>query len=101
MAGPGHGPGPGGPGARGGFQKPKNAKRTALSLLGYLTASKLPLNHLCKRCVINFSALPKGRNERSERNERKEKGGNRRHRANRDGGNREKREKNHNGGNEV
>jgi ATP-binding cassette subfamily B protein len=39
------GPGGQGPGAgpRGGFQKPKNAKKTALRLMGYLARNKLPL----------------------------------------------------------
>jgi ATP-binding cassette subfamily B protein len=40
--GPGAGHGPGA-GPRGGFQKPKDTRRTALRLLGYLTHSKLPL----------------------------------------------------------
>ena len=37
------GPPPGGPGARGGFQKPKNVKRTVLRLAGYVAKSKLTL----------------------------------------------------------
>lgn len=38
--GPGGGPGAG---PRGGFQKPKDTKKTALRLLGYITHNKLPL----------------------------------------------------------
>ena len=34
------GPGRGGPGARGGYQKPKNAGRTMLRLLGYISGKK-------------------------------------------------------------
>ena len=43
------GPGGGGPGARGGYQKPKNAKRTMLRLLGYIGGKKwlLVLVFLC------------------------------------------------------
>ena len=43
------GPGGGGPGARGGYQKPKNAKRTMLRLLGYISGKKwlLVLVFLC------------------------------------------------------
>ena len=37
---PGRGPGPGGPGARGGFQKPKNVGKTIARLAGYVTRSK-------------------------------------------------------------
>ena len=37
---PQKGPGPGGPGARGGYQKPKNTRQTVLRLLRYLTARK-------------------------------------------------------------
>ncbi len=37
------GPGHGGPGAVGGFQKPKNAKRTLRRLLGYVSQRKWPL----------------------------------------------------------
>ncbi len=58
MAGPmmrGRGPGPGGPGARGGFQKPKNTKRTLLRLLTYLK-TVLPL--LCM--VLVFILLTTG-----------------------------------------
>ena len=36
----GGGPGSGGPGARGGYQKPKNAKRTMLRLLKYISGRK-------------------------------------------------------------
>ena len=39
----GKGPGSGGPAARGGFQKPKDTKKTIRRLLKYLTAKKLPL----------------------------------------------------------
>jgi len=38
----GKGPGHGGHGARGGFQKPKDAKKTIKRLMGYLMARKLP-----------------------------------------------------------
>ena len=41
MPGPGHGPG--GPGGANRFAKPKNTKKTALRILGYLSKSKLPL----------------------------------------------------------
>ena len=37
---PQKGPGPGGPGARGGYQKPKNTKQTIARLLRYITARK-------------------------------------------------------------
>ncbi|MBQ9412296.1 MAG: ABC transporter ATP-binding protein [Oscillospiraceae bacterium] len=40
---PARGPGGGGPGARGGFQKPKDARGTIRRILTYLTARKLPL----------------------------------------------------------
>ena len=43
MAGPNRGPGPGGPGARGGFQKPKNMGKTLARLAGYVAKSKLSL----------------------------------------------------------
>ena len=43
MAGPNRGPGSGGRGARGGFQKPKNMGKTVRRLAGYVTHSKLPL----------------------------------------------------------
>ena len=43
MAGPNRGPGPGGPGARGGFQKPKDMRRTIIRLAGYVAKSKLTL----------------------------------------------------------
>lgn len=36
-------PGPGGPGARGGFQKPKNLGKTIVRLMGYLAQKKWPL----------------------------------------------------------
>ena len=39
----GKGPGSGGPGARGGFQKPKDTKKTVRRILKYLTARKLAL----------------------------------------------------------
>ncbi len=55
MAGPMRGPGPGGPGARGGFQKPKNTKKTLIRLLTYLKGS-LPL--LCM--VVVFILLTTG-----------------------------------------
>ena len=42
MPGPG-GRGPGGPGARGGFQKPKNLGKTVARLMGYLARKKWPL----------------------------------------------------------
>ena len=42
MPGPG-GRGPGGPGARGGFQKPKNLGKTIARLMGYLAQKKWPL----------------------------------------------------------
>ncbi|WP_417094090.1 ABC transporter ATP-binding protein [Intestinimonas timonensis] len=42
MPGPG-GRGPGGPGARGGFQKPKNLGKTIVRLMGYLAQKKWPL----------------------------------------------------------
>ncbi len=42
MPGPG-GRGPGGPGARGGFQKPKNLGKTVARLMGYLAQKKWPL----------------------------------------------------------
>ena len=35
--------GPGGPGARGGYQKPKDAKKTIRRLIGYMTKNPLPL----------------------------------------------------------
>ena len=41
MAGPNRGPG--GPGARGGFQKPKDMRRTMIRLAGYVAKSKLTL----------------------------------------------------------
>ncbi len=41
--GPGPGRGPGGPGARGGFQKPKNMGKTVRRLIGYVAHSKLLL----------------------------------------------------------
>ena len=41
--GPGRGPGPGGPGARGGFQKPKNVGKTIARLGGYVVKNKLSL----------------------------------------------------------
>ena len=43
MAGPNRGPGPGGPGSRGGFQKPKNMGKTLARLAGYVAKSKLSL----------------------------------------------------------
>ena len=43
MAGPNRGPGPGGPGSRGGFQKPKNMGKTIRRLFGYVADSKLLL----------------------------------------------------------
>ena len=42
MAGPNHAPGRG-PGARGGFQKPKNVGRTIARLGGYVAKNKLSL----------------------------------------------------------
>ena len=45
------GPGQGGPGARGGYQKPKDTKKSALRLLGYMTEKKLPLL-LVALCLI-------------------------------------------------
>ncbi|MBR4579456.1 MAG: ABC transporter ATP-binding protein [Oscillospiraceae bacterium] len=48
----GGGPGGGhGPGARGGYQKPKNAGKTLRRLMGYITRRKLPLL-LAALCVI-------------------------------------------------
>ena len=43
MAGPNRGPGSGGPGSRGGFQKPKNMGKTVRRLAGYVTHSKMLL----------------------------------------------------------
>ena len=43
MAGPNRGPGPGGPGARGGFQKPKNMGKTIARLAEYVAKNKLAL----------------------------------------------------------
>ena len=37
------GPGPRGPGARGGFQKPKDLRKTVVRLMGYLARRKWPL----------------------------------------------------------
>ena len=41
--GPGSGRGPGGPGSRGGFQKPKNMGKTVRRLFSYVSHSKLLL----------------------------------------------------------
>ena len=49
------GGGHGGPGARGGFQKPKNAKKTLSRLMGYITAKKWPLL-IVAVCVIVSAA---------------------------------------------
>ena len=43
--------GPGGPGARGGYQKPKNARKTLARLLTYISAKKWPLV-LVLLCVV-------------------------------------------------
>ena len=43
MAGPNRGPGSGGPGGRGGFQKPKNMGKTIARLAGYVAKNKFSL----------------------------------------------------------
>jgi len=43
MAGPNRGPRPGGPGSRGGFQKPKNMGKTIARLAGYVVKNKFAL----------------------------------------------------------
>jgi ATP-binding cassette subfamily B protein len=47
--GPGHGP-------RGGYQKPKNLKKTSLRLLGYLTQSKLPFLFVALCLVVSVGS---------------------------------------------